>query len=32
MSAVIELLQVSKVYGHGPTEVHALQEVDLLVL
>ena len=31
MSAAIELRQVSKVYGSGPTEVHALREVDLSV-
>jgi putative ABC transport system ATP-binding protein len=31
MSAAIELRQVSKVYGSGPTEVHALREVDLRV-
>jgi putative ABC transport system ATP-binding protein len=31
MSATLELRQVSKVYGSGPAEVHALQEVDLAV-
>jgi putative ABC transport system ATP-binding protein len=31
MTAVLELRQVSKVYGSGPTEVHALREVDLEV-
>jgi putative ABC transport system ATP-binding protein len=31
MSATIELRQVSKVYGSGPAEVHALQGVDLSV-
>ncbi len=31
MTAAIELRQVSKVYGSGPTEVHALREVDLSV-
>jgi putative ABC transport system ATP-binding protein len=31
MSAPIELRQVSKVYGSGPGEVHALREVDLSV-
>jgi putative ABC transport system ATP-binding protein len=31
MSAAIELRRVSKVYGSGPTEVHALREVDLSV-
>jgi putative ABC transport system ATP-binding protein len=31
MSAAFELRQVSKVYGSGPTEVHALREVDLSV-
>jgi putative ABC transport system ATP-binding protein len=31
MSAVVELRQVSKVYGSGSTEVHALREVDLTV-
>jgi putative ABC transport system ATP-binding protein len=31
MSAVLELRQVSKVYGSGPTEVQALCEVDLSV-
>jgi putative ABC transport system ATP-binding protein len=31
MSAAIELRQVSMVYGSGPTEVHALREVDLTV-
>jgi putative ABC transport system ATP-binding protein len=31
MSAVLELRQVSRVHGSGPTEVHALREVDLTV-
>ena len=31
MSAAVELRQVSKVYGSGPAEVHALREVDLSV-
>jgi putative ABC transport system ATP-binding protein len=31
MTSPLELRQVSKVYGSGPTEVHALSEVDLLV-
>jgi putative ABC transport system ATP-binding protein len=31
MTSVLELRQVSKVYGSGPTEVHALCEVDLSV-
>jgi len=31
MSAVIELRGVSKVYGEGPTEVHALLDIDLTV-
>jgi putative ABC transport system ATP-binding protein len=31
MTAVLELRQVSKVYGSGPTEVQALREVDLSV-
>jgi putative ABC transport system ATP-binding protein len=31
MNAAVELRQVSKVYGSGPTEVHALREVDLSV-
>ncbi|MEH1129265.1 ABC transporter ATP-binding protein [Micromonospora sp. CPCC 206061] len=31
MSAAVELRHVSKVYGSGPTEVHALREVDLSV-
>jgi len=31
MNAVIELRRVSKVYGSGATEVHALREVDLSV-
>ncbi|MFC0533964.1 ABC transporter ATP-binding protein [Phytohabitans kaempferiae] len=31
MSAAVELRQVSRVYGSGPTEVHALREVDLSV-
>ena len=31
MTRALELRQVSKVYGSGPTEVHALREVDLSV-
>jgi putative ABC transport system ATP-binding protein len=31
MSSALELRQVSKVYGAGPTEVHALCDVDLSV-
>lgn len=31
MTAAVELRHVSKVYGSGPTEVHALREVDLCV-
>nr|MDT0660606.1 ABC transporter ATP-binding protein [Micromonospora sp. DSM 115978] len=31
MSAAVELRQVSKVHGSGPTEVHALREIDLSV-
>ena len=31
MSAALELRQVSKVYGSGPSEVQALREVDLSV-
>ncbi len=31
MSAVLELRQVSKLYGSGPAEVQALREVDLSV-
>jgi putative ABC transport system ATP-binding protein len=31
MTSALELRQVSKVYGSGPTEVHALCEVDLSV-
>jgi putative ABC transport system ATP-binding protein len=31
MSAVLELRQVSKIYGEGTTEVHALRGVDLSV-
>jgi len=31
MSAALELRQVSKVYGSGPTEVHALRSADLVV-
>jgi len=31
MSPAVELRQVSKVHGSGPTEVHALREVDLSV-
>jgi len=31
MTVALELRQVSKVYGAGPSEVHALREVDLAV-
>jgi putative ABC transport system ATP-binding protein len=31
MTSALELRHVSKVYGSGPTEVHALREVDLSV-
>ena len=31
MTSTLELRQVSKTYGSGPTEVHALREVDLSV-
>ena len=31
MTTTLELLQVSKVYGSGPTEVHALREINLAV-
>ena len=31
MSSALELRKVSKVYGFGPTEVHALRDVDLSV-
>jgi putative ABC transport system ATP-binding protein len=31
MTSVLELRQVSKTYGSGPNEVHALREVDLSV-
>jgi putative ABC transport system ATP-binding protein len=31
MSSAIELRRVCKVYGDGPTEVHALRDVDLAV-
>src|SRR4029453_4387830 len=31
MTSALELRQVSKVYGSGPTEVDALSEVDLAV-
>jgi len=31
MTAMLQMLRVSKVYGSGPTEVAALQEVDLAV-
>jgi putative ABC transport system ATP-binding protein len=31
MISALELRQVSKVYGSGPSEVHALREVDLCV-
>ena len=31
MSSALEMRRVSKVYGSGPSEVHALREVDLVV-
>ncbi len=31
MTSALELRHVSKIYGSGPTEVHALREVDLSV-
>jgi putative ABC transport system ATP-binding protein len=31
MTSALELRRVSKIYGSGPTEVHALSEVDLSV-
>ena len=31
MTSALELRQVSKIYGAGPSEVHALREVDLSV-
>ena len=31
MTSALELRQVSKVYGSGPSEVHALSQIDLLV-
>jgi putative ABC transport system ATP-binding protein len=31
MTSALELRQVSKIYGSGPTEVHALHDVDLSV-
>lgn len=31
MTAILELLSVSKVFGTGPTEIHALKEVTLIV-
>jgi putative ABC transport system ATP-binding protein len=31
MTSALELRQVSKIYGSGPNEVHALREVDLFV-
>ena len=31
MNGALELRQVSKVYGSGPTEVHALRDVNLSV-
>jgi putative ABC transport system ATP-binding protein len=31
MTSALELRQVSKIYGSGPSEVHALSEVDLAV-
>jgi hypothetical protein len=29
MTSALELRQVSKIYGSGPSEVHALSQVDL---
>ena len=31
MTSALELRQVSKIYGSGPTKVHALSEIDLAV-
>jgi len=31
MTHALELRQVSKIYGRGPNEVHALRDVDLTV-
>lgn len=31
MSSALEMCSISKVYGSGPTEVHALSEIDLSV-
>ena len=31
MTSALELRQVSKIYGSGPTEVHALHDIDLSV-
>ena len=31
MTSALEVRQVSKVYGSGPNEVHALRDVDLSV-
>ena len=31
MTAMLTFTDVSKVYGAGPTEVHALQGIDLVV-
>ena len=31
MTSALELRQVSKMYGAGPSEVHALRDVDLSV-
>jgi predicted ABC-type transport system involved in lysophospholipase L1 biosynthesis ATPase subunit len=31
MTSALELVQVSKIYGSGPSEVHALSGVDLAV-
>jgi putative ABC transport system ATP-binding protein len=31
MTSALELRQVSRIYGSGPTEVHALADVDLIV-
>ena len=31
MTSALEMRQVSKVYGSGPTEVHALHEINLSV-
>ncbi|MEY2469676.1 MAG: hypothetical protein QOF21_2374, partial [Actinomycetota bacterium] len=31
MTAVLEMRNVSKTYGEGSTEVHALRDIDLAV-